>query len=194
MSHAVLQSIVTKKYDLKGTVVVSRVLLSKPFSPAMNHSLAAATGTTDSAVINVDWLRTRVSFTHAITEYVCICANSLTYASSLISFSLSLFLNFSVSFLSLSLCTFFLVHGSASETEASVRLFVPACALVCGTLRDFVWLKKSLAGFLCELGGALSLDQWQDGDERKKQRHQRKSLFSREELQAHIMYFNTFIL
>lgn len=147
MSHAELRPIVTKKYGLKGTVVVA-FALSKPFSPAMNHSLAA-TGATDSAVINVDWLRTRVSLTHAITIRSRICA--LTRAS-------SLFLSF---FPPPRTPLFFCSRKCRRNRGVSALICASLYALVCDALKGLpFWLKKSLAGFFCGLGSALSLEQW----------------------------------
>ena len=95
--------------------------LSKSFLPAMNHSLTA-TGDTDSVVINVDWLRTRVSFIHVIAMRSCTC--TLTCAN-------SLFFSFATPYSS-----FFFIHETVTETEAPLRLFTPAC------VRLFVVLKE----------------------------------------------------
>lgn len=67
----------------------------------MNHS-PAATGATDSAVINIDWLRTRVSLIQAIAIH----SHILTHTR-VLSFSPSLHL----------FVLLFFVHGNAEQKQ-----------------------------------------------------------------------------
>jgi len=55
--------IITKRYDAKGTAVVGRVCTLQALFVGHESFPRGTTRTTASAVINVDWLRTRVSFT-----------------------------------------------------------------------------------------------------------------------------------